>query len=133
MALTIKEQHLVKTSKIQPEAMSLLDMVSIFGYTHAQYFIDNQKATDPGSLAESYKNKMLSFGNQIKQKNGTSLLSLVDALINVWKNFLFYTDMKAWNDNSWETNVSNSLPEAFEKAAGVLPAEKLDYDGLPSE
>lgn len=130
MALTIKQQNNIRTGIIRPEDLTLLDMITIFGFTDSQFFIDNVKETDNGSLAEIYKNKMLNVAQKVKQKEGSTLLNLIDALVNVWKNFQDYTVMKTWEDSQWENNVGDHFRSAMEVAAGVTSAEKTAYNAL---
>ena len=130
MALTIKQQNNIRTGIIRREDFTLLDMVTIFGFTDSQFFIDNIKETDSGSLAETYKNKMLNVAQKVKQKDGSTLLNLIDALVNVWKNFQDYTVMKTWVDSQWENNVGDHFRSAMEVAAGVTSAEKSAYNAL---
>lgn len=130
MALTIKQQNNIRTGVIRPEDLTLLDMITIFGFTDSQFFIDNIKETDPNTLAEIYKNKMLNVAQKVKQKDGSTLLNLIDALVNVWKNFQDYTVMKTWEDSQWENNVGDHFRSAMEVAAGVTAAEKSAYNAL---
>ena len=130
MALSIKEQHNIRTEKIRPEGMTLVDMITIFGYTDSQFFIDNAKETDPNTLADSYKQKMIAVANRMKQKDTPTIISLLDGLLNIWKNFQSYTTMKTWNDNDWESQVEGSYRSAAEVAAGVSAAEKTAYTAL---
>ena len=130
MALSIKEQHNIRTEKIRPEGMTLVDMITIFGYTDSQFFIDNAKETDSGTLADSYKTKMLNVAQRIKNKDTTTLQNTIDALVNIWKNFLDYTVIKTWDDTLWENNVGDHLRNALEIVAGITAAEKVAYNGL---
>lgn len=130
MALTIKQQNNIRTGIIRPEDLTLIDMITIFGFTDSQFFIDNLKETDPNTLGESYKNKMLNIAQKVKQKDGSTLLNLIDALVNVWKNFQDYTVMKTWIDSQWENNVGDHFRTAMEVVAGVTIAEKQAYEGL---
>lgn len=130
MALTIKQQHNIRTGIIRPESLTLFDMVTIFGFTDAQFFIDNAKETDSGTLADSYKTKMLNVAQRIKNKDTTTLQNTIDALVNIWKNFLDYTVIKTWDDTLWENNVGDHLRSALEVVAGVTTAEKVAYNGL---
>lgn len=130
MALTIKQQHNIRTGIIRPESLTLFDMVTIFGFTDAQFFIDNAKETDSGTLADSYKTKMLNVAQRIKNKDTTTLQNTIDALVNIWKNFLDYTVIKTWDDTFWENNVGDHLRNALEIVAGITAAEKVAYNGL---
>lgn len=130
MALTIKQQNNIRTGIVRPEDLTLVDMVTIFGFTDSQFFIDNMKEADDGTLAASYKNKMLNIAQKLKQKDGSTILYLIDALVNIWKNFQEYSQIKNWEDSQWENNVSNHFRSAMEITAGVLPAEKQAYNGL---
>lgn len=130
MALTIKQQHNIRTGIIRPESLTLFDMVTIFGFTDAQFFIDNAKETDSGTLADSYKTKMLNIAQRIKNKDTTTLQNTIDALVNIWKNFLDYTVIKTWDDTLWENNVGDHFRVALEVVAGVTAAEKVAYNGL---
>lgn len=130
MALTIKQQHNIRTGIIRPESLTLFDMVTIFGFTDAQFFIDNAKETDSGTLADSYKTKMLNVAQRIKNKDTTTLQNTIDALVNIWKNFLDYTVIKTWDDTLWENNVGDHLRVALEIVAGITAAEKSAYNGL---
>ena len=130
MALTIKQQNNIRTGVIRPEDLTLLDMITIFGFTDSQFFIDNVKETDPNTLAETYKNKMLNVAQKVKQKDGSTLLNLIDALVNVWKNFQDYTIMKTWVDSTWENSVGDHFRSAMEVAAGITAAEKNAYNAL---
>ena len=130
MALTIKQQHNIRTGIIRPESLTLFDMVTIFGFTDAQFFIDNAKETDSGTLADSYKTKMLNVAQRIKNKDTTTLQNTIDALVNIWKNFLDYTVIKTWDDTLWENNVGDHFRVALEVVAGITAAEKTAYNGL---
>ena len=130
MALTIKQQHNIRTGIIRPESLTLFDMVTIFGFTDAQFFIDNAKETDSGTLADSYKIKMLNVAQRIKNKDTTTLQNTIDALVNIWKNFLDYTVIKTWDDTLWENNVGDHFRVALEVVAGITAAEKTAYNGL---
>ena len=130
MALSIKEQHNIRTEKIRPEGVTLVDMITIFGYTDSQFFIDNAKETDPNTLADSYKQKMIAVANRMKQKDTPTIISLLDGLLNIWKNFQNYATMKTWNDNDWESQVEGSYRSAAEVVAAVTAAEKTAYTAL---
>ena len=130
MALTIKQQNNIRTGVIRPEDLTLLDMITIFGFTDSQFFIDNIKETDPNTLAETYKNKMLNVAQKVKQKDGSTLLNLIDALVNVWKNFQDYTVMKTWEYSQWENNVGDHFRSAMEVVAGITTAEKTAYNAI---
>ena len=130
MALTIKQQHNIRTGIIRPESLTLFDMVTIFGFTDAQFFIDNAKETDSGTLADSYKTKMLNVAQRIKNKDTTTLQNTIDALVNIWKNFLDYTVIKTWDDTLWENHVVDHFRNALEVVAGITAAEKAAYNGL---
>lgn len=130
MALQITEIYNILNGIVRPEKMTLLDMVTIMAKKHAQYFLDTEKETDPGTLAESYKNKMKAVTQRVKQKDGSTILNLVDSLVINIANFLDYASIKAWDDSGWQQMIENNIPVAFEKVADVTNAEKSAYDGL---
>ena len=130
MALQITEIHNILSGIVRPERMTLIDMVTIMAKKHAQYFLDNLKETDSGSLAEAYKSKIEALAQRVKQKDGSALLNLTDSLVINISNFVSYPTVKAWDDTGWQTMIENEIPVAFEKTADVRAAEKAAYEGL---
>ncbi len=130
MALTINQIYNIQNSVVRPESMLLLDMVTIMSIKHAQYFLDTRKVTPPNTPADSYKTKVESLAKRAKEKDGSALLNILDALIINVANFLNYSDVKAYDDANWQTMVENNIPIAFEKVADTTAAEKSAYEGL---
>ena len=130
MALTVIQTNYLLSGIERPETMTAIDMVTIVGNKHAQWFLSNLKETDAGTLAQSYKDKMQALSYEIKQKNGSKIISLLEALIYTIANILDYATIKTWGDAEWATNMESYIAEAFERVANVTNAEKSAYNAL---
>lgn len=130
MALTITQIHKLFTGMAKPQDASLRDLVMIAGAKHAQWFANNKKETDDGTLARSYVDKMDAILLQMTSRNENTGKNITYNLCVYVANTYNYAAIEAYSTTQWEDMVDNNLVTSLEITAGITNAERTAYNAL---
>lgn len=130
MALTLTEINLIYKGQPKPEYTSLRDLVLVAGTRHYNWFMENEKPTDPETLARGYADKMRGITRQLCLLNLDKAKDITYNLIVLSGNTLNYVDVLSYETGDWEALVNNNIVTALEVVAGITDAEKTAYNGL---
>lgn len=130
MALTLTEINLIYKGHPKPEHTSLRDLVLVAGTRHYNWFMQNEKVTDPETLARGYADKMRGITRQLSLLNLDKAKDITYNLIVLSGNILNYADVLSYETGDWEALVNSNIVTALEVVAGITEAEKTAYNGL---
>ena len=144
MALDITEElQILKESEtpgtgVGPDVNPLLEIIYQASIGEAISFLSTAKDTTGDEPATAYVNKITSLISRINRKDIATLDTMRKIVVSLVGDSTFtFAQVQGADEADWVSLVTGSLLPAevsptllFERAAGVLPAEKNAYDAL---
>lgn len=133
MALTVTQQIKIINGDIAPPDYSLNQLVEQISISTAREFNANSKTIDTmtHSLAGEYLHKMTRASTSILQQNAY-VIELSKVIISLLgESPITEAQTVAANNDGWEAFIESNMLGAIESVAGVVSAEKTEYDNLP--
>ena len=130
MALSLIEINNVKKGVVKPENITLLNLVTLSAQRNAQWFYNNPKETDDGSVAQRYHIKKYSLANRVTNGDSNAYKALWDMVILLAGNIVDYTDLESYTDAQWSDLADNNIANAFDFVGGMTIPERNAYNAL---
>lgn len=130
MALTLTQINRIEQGRVQPDNISLFELIVLMSKKHAQYMLRLTKNTSGNADAESYKNKIDNLSKRVIQNDSSLYQNILSNLIIYAGNTLIYSEVKAFNDSDWEYMIETNMGIIFELLADVTTAEKTAWESI---